>query len=186
MMPPRANSTISSNSGPMISAQYSVNCDRTSSSSRKTMRADHRAEQRAHAAEDHHHHEVAGAGPVHHGRADEVGVVGEQRAGEAADGADDDEADQPVAVGVKADRLHALLVGAHALHHHAEARIDDAPDQIDAAEQAGEAEIIELHAVRQVDQAAEIAALVDRQPVVAAVARQARRRRNRPSAQRPA
>ena len=186
MMPPRANSTISSSSGPMISAQYSVNCDKTSSSSRKTIVPITGTEQRAHAAEDHHHHEVAGAGPVHHGRADEVGVVGEQRAGEAADGAGDDEADQPVAVGVKADRLHALLVGAQALHHHAEARIDDAPDQIDAAEQAGEAEIIELHAVRQVDQAAEIAALVDREPVVAAVARQARRRRNRPSAQRRA
>src|SRR5665647_1257607 len=40
-------------------------------------RPDHRAEQRAHAAEDHHHHQIAGAGPVHHGRADEVGVVGE-------------------------------------------------------------------------------------------------------------
>ena len=37
MMPPRANSTISSSSGPMISAQYSVNCDRTSSSTRNAM-----------------------------------------------------------------------------------------------------------------------------------------------------
>ncbi len=34
MMPPRPNSTISSNSGPMISAQYSVSCDRNSSSTR--------------------------------------------------------------------------------------------------------------------------------------------------------
>src|SRR6185436_18316530 len=31
-------------------------------------------EQRAHAAEHHHHHEFAGAGPVHPGRADEVGI----------------------------------------------------------------------------------------------------------------
>ena len=75
---------------------------------------------------------------------------------------------------MKADRLHALLVGAHALHHHAEARVDDAPDQIDAAEQAGEAQIIELHAVGEVDQAAERAALVDGQAVVATVARQPR------------
>ena len=37
-----------------------------------------------------------------------------------------------------------------------------------------EAEIIELHAVRQIDEAAEIAALVDRQAVVAAVAREPR------------
>ena len=168
-MPPRPNSTISSSSGPMISAQYSVTCDRNSSSTQIDDRADHRAEQRAHAAEDHHHHEIAGAGPVHHGRADEIGVVGEQRAGEPAHRARDDEADEPVARGGKADRLHALLVGAQALHHQAEARIDDAPDQEDPAEQTGEAEIIELHAVRQIDQAAEIAALVDGQAVVAAV-----------------
>src|SRR3954451_3937113 len=136
-------------------------------------RADHRPEQRAHAAEDHHHHEIAGAGPVHHRRADEVGIVGEQRAGEAADHARDDEADESVTIGVKANRLHALLVGAHPLHHHAEARIDDAPDQIEAAEQATEAEIVKLHPVREIDQSAEIAALVDGEAVVAAVARKA-------------
>src|SRR5829696_5123566 len=45
----------------------------------------HGAEQRAHAAQNHHHHEIAGAGPVHRGGADEIGVVGEQRAREAAD-----------------------------------------------------------------------------------------------------
>ena len=145
-MPPRANSTISSSSGPRISAQYSLaattslpvmNCPTKPMMPRQHLfqhqkhdGADHRAEQRAHAAEHHHDHQFAGAGPVHHRRADEVGVVGEQRAGEAADGAGDHEADQPVAVGGKADRLHAPLVGARALDHHAEARIDDAPDQI--------------------------------------------------------
>src|SRR3954454_22739821 len=36
-------------------------------------RADDRTEQRAHAPEDHYHHEVAGTGPVHRGRADEIG-----------------------------------------------------------------------------------------------------------------
>src|ERR1700732_2773666 len=49
-------------------------------------RADHRAEQRTHATEDHHHHQIAGPGPVHHGRTDEVGVVGEQRPGQTAHG----------------------------------------------------------------------------------------------------
>src|SRR5258708_33958173 len=73
-----------------------------------------------------------------------------------------------------ADRLHALLVGTNALHHHAEPRIDDAPDQIDAAKQTAEAEIIELYAVRKVDQAAESAALIDRQAIVAAVTREPR------------
>src|SRR3984885_8482547 len=32
--------------------------------------ADHRAEQRAHTAENHHDHQIAGAGPEHHGRTD--------------------------------------------------------------------------------------------------------------------
>ena len=185
-MPPRANSTISSSSGPMISAQYSVNCDSSFFQQQKHDGADHRAEQRAHAAEHHHHHEFAGAGPVHHGRADEVGIVGEQRAGEAADGAGDDEADQPIAVGVKADRLHALLVGANALHHHAEARIDDAPDQVDAAEQAAEAEIVELHAVRQVDQAAESRCACRWSGRRRRRSATGPRRRNRPSARRRA
>src|ERR1019366_9470971 len=98
---------------------------------------------------------------------DEVGIVGEQGTGEAAQHAGDDKANQPVPVNRKSDRLHALLVGAQPLNHQAETRIDDARHQIDSAEQAAEAEIIKLHAARQVDQAAEIAALVDRQPVVA-------------------
>src|SRR3984957_14326904 len=135
-------------------------------------RADHRAEQRAHAAEDDHHHQVAGAGPVHHRRADEIGVVGEQRAGEAADGAGNDKTDQTVTRGRKSDRMHAPLVGAQALHHQAEARIDDPPDQVDAAKQAEQADIIELYAVRQVDQAGKIAALVDGETIVTAVTRQ--------------
>src|SRR6267142_7011899 len=74
-------------------------------------RADYRAEQRTHAAEDDHHHEVTGTGPVHHGRTDKVRVVRKQRTGEATHGAGDYKADQPVAVGGKPDRLHALLVG---------------------------------------------------------------------------
>src|SRR5437868_856050 len=88
-------------------------------------RPDHRAEHRAHAAEDDHDHEIAGTGPVHRRRADEVGIVREQRAGQTAHHAGNDEAGKPVAVRRKPDRLHALLVGAQALNHHAEARIDD-------------------------------------------------------------
>jgi hypothetical protein len=95
--------------------------------------------------------------------------------GEAAHRAGDDEADQPVPRGGKADRLHALLVGAQALHHQAEARIDDAPDQINAAEQAPGTEIVKLDAARQIDQAGKVAALVDRQAVIAAIARQSGR-----------
>ncbi|MHC2518590.1 hypothetical protein ACVMHW_004472 [Bradyrhizobium diazoefficiens] len=74
----------------------------------------------------------------------------------------------------KADRLHALLVGAQALHDETEARIDDAPDQEQDAEKTGEAEIIELHAIAEIDQPGEVAALVDGEAVVAAVTRQPR------------
>src|SRR5579863_10295833 len=56
-------------------------------------RAQHRPEQRTHPAENDHHHQIAGAGPVHHGRADKIGVVGKQRTGEAAHRAGDDKAD---------------------------------------------------------------------------------------------
>src|SRR5579863_7059292 len=41
----------------------------------------HRSEQRAEAAEDDHDDEIAGARPMHHRRADEVGVISEERAG---------------------------------------------------------------------------------------------------------
>ncbi len=56
----------------------------------------------------------------------------------------------------------------------AEARIGDAPDQEDHAEQTSEAEVVELHAVAEIDQAGEVAALVDGKAVIAAVARQPR------------
>ena len=59
--------------------------------------AEHRADHRAHAAEDHHHDQLARAGPGEIGRADEAGGVGEQNAGEACEHARDDEGDQPVA-----------------------------------------------------------------------------------------
>ncbi|MGY4367276.1 hypothetical protein ACVW1A_003341 [Bradyrhizobium sp. LB1.3] len=55
-----------------------------------------------------------------------------------------------------------------------EARIGDAPDQEDHAEQAGEAEIVELRAIRQIDQPGEVATLVNGEAVIAAVTRQPR------------
>src|ERR1700709_2052137 len=45
----------------------------------KNDRPDHRAEQRAHTADDDHDHEIAGTGPVHRRGADEIRIVGEQR-----------------------------------------------------------------------------------------------------------
>src|SRR6185295_17637167 len=54
-------------------------------------RAEHRSGAGAHAAEDRHEHDLARAGPVHVLRGDEAGLVGEQRAGEAAHRAGDGE-----------------------------------------------------------------------------------------------
>ena len=75
-MPPRANSTTSSSIGPSMSCQYSrpephdrpvelasISVGSASSSTQKRDRADHRPEHRAHAAQHHHHDEVARARP---------------------------------------------------------------------------------------------------------------------------
>src|ERR1700742_5324810 len=61
--------------------------------------AEHRACDRAHAAEHHHDDEIARTRPIHHRGADEIGVVGEQRAREPAQRAGDDESGELVARG---------------------------------------------------------------------------------------
>src|SRR6266705_1312574 len=86
-------------------------------------RAYHSAPEPPHAAQDHHHHERARLRPVQHVRVDVLAVAREQRAGEPAGGAGDDEAGELVAVHRKSDRLGALLVLADRLDHSPEARI---------------------------------------------------------------
>src|SRR5580704_8946454 len=132
--------------------------------------ADRRAHHGAHAAQHRHDDEVARARPVHDRGADEVGVVRQQHAGETAQHAGDDEAGELVAKCRKADRAHAPLVRARALDHEAEARIDQARHEIDGGDQQREAEVVELRLVGRIDHAAEGAAMIDREPVVAAVA----------------
>src|SRR5688572_3777388 len=56
-----------------------------------------RTQHGSHAAQHSHNDEIAGAGPMHHGRADEIGVIGEQDAGQAADRSGDHEADEAIA-----------------------------------------------------------------------------------------
>ena len=114
-----------------------------------------------------------GARPMHHGRADEVGMIGEQHAGETADRPGDYEAHEPVAVGRKADGAHAPIVRPRALDDQAEAGVHQAPDEVRGGEQQGEAQIVEHGPVGQVYEPAELAAPVDGQAVIAAVARQA-------------
>src|SRR5690349_165805 len=113
-------------------------------------RADERPEHRPHAAEHHHDDEVARAGPVHHGRADEIRVVGKQRAGQSAHRPGNDEAREAITVSGKADRSHAPFVGTAPLDHHAEARIGEPRDRVDRDEKQDQAQIVELDLVRQV------------------------------------
>src|SRR5215831_6710844 len=132
-------------------------------------RADDRPEHRPHTPEHGHDDEIAGARPVHQRRADEVGMVREQRAGEPAKHAREYERQELVAIGRESDRPHAPLVRARALDHHAEARMHKSPDDVDARQQQREAEIIERHFVREIDEPAELTAFVDGHAVVAAV-----------------
>src|ERR1700722_10261256 len=137
--------------------------------------ADHRAHDGAHAAQHCHDDEVARARPVYDGGADEVGVVRQQHAGEPAQHAGDDEAGELVAKRRKAERAHAPLVRARTLDHQAEAGIDEARHEIDGGDQQREAEVVELRLVGKIDHAGEGAAMIDREPVVAAVAVEAAR-----------
>ena len=89
-------------------------------------RADDRTDQRIGGAEDHHGEHFAGMLPAQHRGADELRVVRHQRAGEPGDAAGDDEDDELVRIGRKADRRGAPLVVADAADHHAELRAHDA------------------------------------------------------------
>ena len=141
---------------------------------------------RAHAAEHHHDDEVAGARPVHHRRADEIGVVGEQRAGQAAQRAGDDEAGE-AGSGRSESRSRACAARSSARpDHHAEARIDEPPDQIERRQAAARGRRNRRPCGWTDRSGRELAAPVDGQAVVAAVALEADARGNRASARRRA
>ena len=159
-MPPRANSTTSRNSGPSTICQYSamrsaaspnrgdattrISTGSASSSDSSATAPISGPNVDAHAAEHDHDDEIARARPVHRCRTDESGVIGEQRAGEPADRAGDDERGETIAKGRKADRPHAAVVRAGALDHHAEPRIHQPGDEIDGDDQQRQAQIVEL------------------------------------------
>src|SRR4029077_15317378 len=90
-------------------------------------RAEQRAECRAHAAEHDHDDEIAGPRPIHHPGADEIGVSGEQGAGEAAERARNEKAGELVTIGWEADGAHACIVRPGALNRQSKAGIHDAP-----------------------------------------------------------
>src|SRR3954468_10985347 len=129
--------------------------------------AEHRARGARDAAEDHHEHKVPGLHPAHEARSDVVRVVGVQRAGEAADGAGDDECDETIRVGRETDGARARLVRFRRAQYHAEARLDDAVDEIEHDQHEPEADVVEVHRVAEVDEA-ELAARLEPHAVVAA------------------
>src|SRR5881296_1183056 len=88
--------------------------------------AEHRAVQRAHAAEDDHDHDLAGARPVHVARRQVLALVRQQGAGQPADGARDHEGGELVAERREPDGAHARLVGPRGADDDAEARVHEA------------------------------------------------------------
>ena len=92
-------------------------------------RAEHRAGERAHAAEQRHQHDLAGHAPMHVGQRRELEHQRLRRAGQACQRGREDEGQQLVAVDVVAERDRARLVLADRLQHLAEGRVDDAVDE---------------------------------------------------------
>jgi hypothetical protein len=81
--------------------------------------------------------------PAHRRRTDELRVIGHERAGQSRDAAGDDEDDELVRVGRKADGGRAPLVVANAADHHAELRLDDPVREQDDQHQQNEHDVIE-------------------------------------------
>src|SRR5215471_9667556 len=65
-------------------------------------RAEQRAKCRAHAAEDDHDDEITRTRPIHHRRADEIGMIGKQRPRKPAHCPGNDETDELVTISRKA------------------------------------------------------------------------------------
>src|ERR1700704_2854765 len=131
-----------------------------------------RAEQRAHAAQNDDDDEITRLHPRHHGGRDIGALVGEQDAGQAAEGPGQDERRQPIAEHRKAERRHAEIVRLGAADHQAEARIGEAAAEPQGAAEQREAQPVERRLVAQVQKAGEAAA-ADVEAVVSAIGFQA-------------
>ena len=144
--------------------------------------ADDRAVERADAAEDHHDEQFARALPRHVGRADELGRVGEQEAGEPADRAGDHVGDELVAVDLEADGRRCAA-GSRARRDR-RGRSARRPARGTAGRRrAGRAgDVIERAVVAEDRKAGERRARADGQAVVAAIGRERARGEDTPSA----
>src|SRR6266576_3868000 len=97
--------------------------------------ADHRAEKRAHPAQDQHHEHYAGLVPGHELRIDVAFLGGREISRKPGQRAGEDERRELVAPRCEAQRAHALFVGLDALQGASERR---AQDQRQKEENAGE------------------------------------------------
>src|SRR6266513_2504902 len=113
--------------------------------------AKHRPDQGAEPAEDHHHHDLAGTGPMHDRWRDKQGQIGEERTGDTADRTRHDKGGQLIAEGREAERDHPTLVGSDALQQHAVG------------------EVVENDRAVEIERGAEIAVPRDVEPIVAAI-----------------
>src|SRR5262249_643690 len=105
--------------------------------------AGRRAEQRALATERDHEQRLDGRDELHVYRADEAVVVRPEHAGEAGEGAGDDEGQVLVEPHVVAEDAHARFALADALEAHAERRSHDHAEQRDGHQRADEREVEE-------------------------------------------
>src|SRR5947207_5465413 len=128
-----------------------------------------RPDQGAEPAEDHHHHDLAGTGPMHDRWRDKQGQIGEERTGDTADRTRHDKGGQLIAEGREAERDHPTLVGFDALQQHAEARLHDPIAEKQKQQQQAVGEVVEDDRAVEIERGAKIAVPRDVEPIVAAI-----------------
>ncbi|KAG1242802.1 hypothetical protein G6F68_016039 [Rhizopus microsporus] len=132
-------------------------------------RAHDGAEQRADAAQHHHHDQFSRRGPGQVRRRHIHRQVSQQHAGHAADHCGNHIRSQAVAQGRKAQCAHAPFIGLAAAQGHAEGRVDHAVHQPQHGQQHAEGRVVQGQRRIQPERA-EVAACEQRHAIVAAKA----------------
>ena len=94
------------------------------------------------AAENRHHHRIAGVLPIEIIRVDALDHEREQTSAEADESCRQNEGDQLEALGVEAETANALFVVADGLQNTTEWRMGNAPDRIHAAQHHCDDEVV--------------------------------------------
>ena len=163
--PRLAKSTTRTRNGPRMICQCTVQAGQEVLEQQQHHRAHHGPDQRAHAAQDDHEHDLAGARPVHEVRGEVLRLVDEQRAGQPAHGAGDDEGHELVAIGREADGARPRLVGLRRAHDQAEPGVDEPVAEEEQRPAGSPARRSRTTPAREVHQAAEPAARGSRMPL---------------------